>query len=102
MDIQKADRILKSLNGLKKAEAPDFFYTRLKGRMQLELVPESRPFLRPVWLSTTLVLLLLVNVFSVLKLNHPDVKLKDQSVEKPASLESFADAYNLNTTSVYE
>lgn len=102
MDIQKADRILNSLNGLKKAEAPDFFYTRLKGRMQHEFVPESRPFLRPVWLSSALVLLLLVNVFSVLKLNHPDVKLKDQSVEKPASLESFADAYNLNTTSVYE
>ena len=104
MDLNKADKILNSLNGLKKAEAPDFFYTRLTGRMQHEMEPAKRPFfqLRPVWVTSALVLLLVVNVFSVMQFNRPSGKIKVQPTAKPATLESFADAYNMNTTTVYE
>ena len=104
MEINKADRILNSLNGLKKAEAPDFFYTRLRGRMQHEMEPAKRPFFwpRPVWVTSALVLLLVVNVFSFMQLNRPSGKSNPQSTAKPATLESFADAYNMNTSTVYE
>jgi len=104
MELNKADKILNSLNGLKKAEAPDFFYTRLMGRMQHEMEPVKRPFfqLRPIWVTSALVLLLVVNVFSVMQLNKPSGKIKTRPTENSATIESFAQAYNLNTTTVYE
>jgi hypothetical protein len=45
---------------------------------------------------------LVVNIFSILKFNKiPAQKATVQSA-KPATLESFAEAYNMNTASVYE
>ena len=104
MESHKADRILNSLDGLKKAEAPDFFYTRLKGRMQHESGHITWPFqlLRPLWVTSALVFLLVVNVFSIMQLNRPSGKNKPQPTAETATLESFANAYNMNTTTVYE
>ena len=46
---KKIEEILGSLDGIKKAPAPDFFYTRLKAKMEAGLLPKkSRPLiLRP-------------------------------------------------------
>jgi hypothetical protein len=101
---KKEEKILNSLAGLQKAGAPDFFYTRLTGRMQNEMQPERKQLflLRPVFVTAALSLILAVNVFSILKFNTTaDPKVMVQS-GKHATLESFATAYNLNSISVYE
>ena len=101
----KEERILNSLDGLKKTEAPDFFYTRLIGRMQHEIEPKTKPFLllRPVFFTSALFLVLVVNVFSIIKFDKAPLQ-QNATVQssKPATIESFADAYNMNTVSVYE
>ncbi|MGC4103519.1 hypothetical protein [Ferruginibacter sp.] len=101
----KEDKILNSLNGLQKAAAPDFFYTRLIGRMQQELGPAKKPFvlLRPAFASAALLVFLIINVFSIMQFDKkgPQKPATVQS-SSPATLESFADAYNMNTESVYE
>ena len=58
----RSERILSSLDGLQKDIAPDFFYTRLIGRMQNEL-PEkkSRLLLRPAVLTISLSVFLFLN-----------------------------------------
>jgi len=100
----KEEQILNSLTGLQKAAAPDFFYTRLLGRMQREMEPKRKTIflLRPAFVTGALMLVLVVNIFSILKFNEIPVQKKSVQSSKPATLESFAEAYNMNTASVYE
>lgn len=100
----REDKILNSLVGVHKAEAPDFFYTRLIGRMQQEMEPERKQILllRPVFVTAALFVVLVVNVFSIVQFSTtPEQKVTVRS-DKPATIESFANAYNMNTESVYE
>ena len=102
--MNKEEKILNSLTGIQKAAAPDFFYTRLLGRMQQEIKPKRKPvfLLRPAFVTSALLLVLVINIFSIMRFNKvPEQKATVRSA-KPATLESFAEAYNMNTASVYE
>ena len=89
---------------MQKATAPDYFYTRLIGRMQREEEPVRKPVLvlRPVFLSSVLAIFLMVNVYFLLQWNKPTDRVELVKKEQPASIESFAKAYNLDTETVYE
>ena len=89
---------MSSFDGLQKATAPDFFYTRLTGRMQNEVGPVNKPFfmLRPAFITAALSLVFIINIFSLTQLNK-----QSKQINKPATIESFATAYNMNTESVY-
>lgn len=95
---QRTERVMKSLDGLQKAAAPDFFYTRLTGKMQREMEPEKKSFLilRPAFITAALSMVFIINIFSLTQLNK-----QPKQVNKPATIESFATAYNMNTESVY-
>ena len=95
----KADEILSSLDNIQKAEVPDFFYTRLKARMDRESeVPSSRPWiLKPVYTFAALVIVLLVNAFVLFKENG--VKQTATAVDP---MQSIAAEYNLNDNSLYD
>lgn len=103
-DLNREERILNSLSGLQKATAPDFFYTRLIGRMQTEMEVKRKPFfmLRPVFVTASLLIVLIVNVISLGLLDKQPVQKDTVHANKPATIESFAEAYNMGTTSVYE
>jgi hypothetical protein len=104
-DNQREDRILNSLGGLQKASAPDFFYTRLIGRMQAEAQPVKQSFflLRPAFITTALAIVLVVNLVSLKQeTKQPEQKATTVESGKPASIESFAAAYGLESESVYE
>ena len=100
----KEQKILESLSGIQKAAAPDFFYTRLLGKMQNEMEPKRKPFLilRPAFITSALFAVLVINVFSIMQFNKVPQQKATVRSNKPATLESFAEAYNLNTASVYE
>ena len=93
---------MESLGGIQPAAAPDFFYTRLKGKMQP--VAEEKTFfmLRPAFITAALSIFLIVNVFSLLNMNKEPKQHFSLQNDKPATIESFAKAYDLNTESVYE
>ena len=103
-DYTREERILGSLDGLQKLPAPDFFYTRLMGRMQKERDAKPAPnFLyRPAFITASLVIVLVFNIFSLNRLNRPSMVKDSVRLEKPATIETFADAYGMNTVSVYE
>ncbi len=103
-DLNREDRILNSLAGLQKSTAPDFFYTRLIGRMQNEMEVKRRPFfvLRPVFVTASLLIVLIINVISLGQLDKQPLQKDTVHSNKPATIESFAEAYNMGTTSVYE
>jgi len=100
----RIDRIMASADGLQKATAPDFFYTRLTGRMQRELDEKHKPFfvLRPVFAMAALSVLLIVNIIFLTQWNSQPAKGTTTQPGKPATIESFAKAYDMDASSLYE
>ena len=101
---ERVEKIMESLNGLQKTAAPDFFYTRLRGKMQREMEPVKKPsfLLRPAFITAVLSIFLIVNVFSLFEIGKTPKQNATTQPVNPATIESFATAYNMNTESVYE
>jgi hypothetical protein len=96
------DQHLQSIQGMQEAGTDDFFYTRLKARMQARVEKEqegpgwSFP-LKPVWVIGTLVLLLTINGFMLTQ----RYKTKVNQSATSSSLQSFAESYDQAISSTY-
>jgi len=99
---EKVLSIMESLGGIQPAAAPDFFYTRLKGRMQREEKPKTTFILRPAFITAALSVFLIVNIISLLNIRKAPQEPVSFQNSKPATIESFTAAYNINNGSVYE
>ena len=95
---ERIEQIMGSLDTIQKAEAPDFFYTRLTGKMQQEHEHRTIFVLRPAFITAVMTVLLIVNVVSLFTMD----KVKPNPASGPAGIESFAKAYDMNSGSVYE
>ena len=100
----RAEQVLHSLQGIQKAVAPDFFYTRLMGKMQNSLTPEKKPIflLRPVFIMAMLFVVFILNIVSLTRINRHTPDKAVVTNENSGTLESFAKAYNLETETTYE
>jgi formate-dependent nitrite reductase membrane component NrfD len=98
----KVQSIMESFGGIQSAVAPDYFYTRLKGKMQREEEKKAIFIFRPAFITAALSLFLIVNIFSLISIRKAPEERASVQNNKPASIESFAAAYNMNTGSVYE
>lgn len=115
MDTNRNNRIeemLKSLDGIKMAEAPDFFYTRLRAKMLAqhegrEKWPgqnNSREWiLRPVYIVSALLLVISINVFILLRgqdntttATADNNESVQQSIAAEYSLNDINTVYDLN------
>jgi hypothetical protein len=99
---QRVESIMESLAGIQPVAAPDFFYTRLKGKMQPQEEPKTFFLLRPAFITAVLSIFLMVNIFSLLTMNKSPKQPISLQNDKSATIESFARAYDLNAESVYE
>ncbi|OYU54932.1 MAG: hypothetical protein CFE25_13230 [Chitinophagaceae bacterium BSSC1] len=91
---------LSSLDGVQRAAAPDFFYTRLTARMEKELTtPAWIPFGKPVWLIATLMVCLVMNALMITQSKHN--KTSTTTTNTSSSLQSFAAEYELSSTVNY-
>jgi hypothetical protein len=100
---KKIEEILSSLDGVKRASPPDFFYTRLKAKMEKELVPVAgrRRILYPAYALTALVVILLVNAAVIF--TRGDRNNDTASVNEGETLQSIAAEYNINdVSSIYD
>jgi hypothetical protein len=94
----KTDDILNSLDGIKKIQAPDFFYTRLKAKMETS-PPTKRTILRPAYVIAFLTVLIVFNLVSLLKQNNSDVNTVSTESENS---QTIASAYRLDDNLSYE
>ncbi len=99
---ERIESIMTSLGNIQPAVAPDFFYTRLKGKMQPAADKKTFFMLRPAFITATLAVLFIVNVISLLQTAKTPKQDSPVVYSKPATIESFAAAYNMNTATVYE
>ena len=90
---RQIEETINSLEGLGKAGAPPFFYTRLEARMQEELEPISGPFafLSNLKFSVALLsLFMILNVASIFLITQDDGSTQ---VQGEATLETFTEEY---------
>lgn len=99
----KVEKIFNSLDGIRKIEAPDFFFTRLKARIQKEqeFTTKRKWVLRPVYAVAMLSLLLVVNAAILFQGNDKDANVNTTNDENE-SLQTVASAYNLNDNLLYD
>ncbi len=100
--VHRIDKVLNSLDGVQRATAPDFFYTRLRARLEKGLTKNNNPkwVLRPVYIFSTLLLVIAINAFVFLRNQNVNSTTADnnESVQQ-----SIAAEYNLNdVNSVYD
>jgi hypothetical protein len=97
----RIEDILGSLAQTPRAAAPDFFYTRLKARMESALVakPRKSVFLRPVYILGALLLVLAVNAAVILKGNTSNIETASSDAD---IMQSIASEYRINTNLTYE
>ena len=100
-NYKKIEDVLESLGGMSRAKAPDFFYTRLKARMdgELELAGGTigRLLTRPALALTLAVIILVMNVTVIMQLWEQD---KTLPVDNPAAVAAVD--YNAGTYPVYD
>ena len=91
------DEHLQSIQGMQEAGTDDFFYTRLKARIDKERSEQgwSLP-LKPVWVLSTLVLLLAINGITLLQ--QAKTKATNAGVST-SSLQNFAESYDQSISS---
>jgi anti-sigma-K factor RskA len=110
--VHRMEEVLSSLDGSKRATAPNFFYTRLRARMlaRLEdgekgLTPnKNRDWIwRPVYIVSALLLVIAINVFVFLRSqNETTTATADnnesvqQSIAAEYSLNDINTVYDLN------
>jgi hypothetical protein len=96
---KKIEDVLESLGGMRRAKAPEFFYTRLKARMDGEMElgggTIGRLLTRPALALTLAVIILVMNVTVIMQLWEQD----KHAVESPAVA---AIDYSAGTNPVYE
>ena len=96
---KKIEEIMGSLDGTYRASIPDFFYTRLKARMEKSHEPAGQKsgILRPVYAIAAMVVIILVNAVVIYKENTvADIDLS-QSVAAEYSLnDNSISLYDLN------
>ncbi len=90
------DEHLLSINEIKETETDEFFYTRLKARMEREHSEADWNFpLKPTWVIATMSFLLVINVLMFTAKNKTT---KTQS-EDTSSIKSFASSYDQSISS---
>ncbi|MFT5885341.1 MAG: hypothetical protein ACI9IP_001801 [Arcticibacterium sp.] len=92
---EEVQKTLNSLENVEAASAPDFFYTRLKARMENELSIQKSSFswiLKPAFVVPTLALVLAINVLTVRQF----LKNDNSEVSSINAEQAFMTEYNLN------
>jgi hypothetical protein len=92
------DEHLQMIQGLQEVATDEFFYTRLKSRMERNKNEQGWSFpLKPVWVIGSLTLLLAVNGF-ILSQQFTTRKVK---TTETSSLQKFAESYDQTISSAY-
>ena len=95
--MRNTNDILNSINGLKRAEAPNHFYAGIRAKMQRQLPEPNRTgfILRPAFITSVLFIFLLTNI-TVLTLNNRQEKKTEQTANS-SGVQAFAQEYHLTT-----
>jgi uncharacterized membrane protein len=95
---KKIEDILGSLDNTKRAAAPDFFYTRLKAKMEKGFEPAAPRawILRPAYALVAILLVLVINAAVIVNSNTAADNGVTATADNTESFQSIAAEYSLN------
>lgn len=92
--------LLDSLKGIRRAEAPAFFYTRLMARIEKER--QQSPIIRflthPATAMSVVAMVLVLNVLTISKMSNQEGT--ESNIQEIATV--IANEYNMSSYSVYD
>lgn len=99
------DDILKSMDGMSRAEAPQQFYAGIRAKMERQSPAEriSSFSWKPVFVTSALFVFLFINIFALSFFNKQTKSVDPitQSPNHPTSgIQAFAEEYHLGTQSL--
>ena len=103
---EEFDEILHSLDGIKKAEAPEFFYTRLQASFQQRrsnsMLVLILGFLgQPAFALASLSMFVLINLYSLTSMKSVNNEEVTINATTSPSLQTFAEEYDLSISTLY-
>ena len=92
---KRTDDILKSMDGMSRAEAPQQFYAGIRAKMERQSPAEriSSFSWKPVFVTAALFVFLFINIFALNFFNRQTKTTEKQS----SGIQAFADEYHLGT-----
>jgi len=101
---KRIEEILTGLDGVQRAAAPEFFYTRLRARMEKAVEPLAtrKRVLYPVYALAAVILIMFINA-AILVTKQNGAGSDTASLNETETLQSIAAEYNINdVSSLYE
>lgn len=101
---KRIEEILSGLDGVQRAAAPEFFYTRLRARMEKTVEPLAtrKRVLYPVYALAAVILIMFINA-AILFTKQNGAGSDTASLNETETLQSIAAEYNINdVSSLYE
>lgn len=101
---KRIEEILSGLDGVQRAAAPEFFYTRLRARMEKTVEPLAtrKRVLYPVYALAAVILIMFINA-AILVTKQNSAGSDTASLNETETLQSIAAEYNINdVSSLYE
>jgi hypothetical protein len=100
------EEVINSLNNITKAEAPPFFYTRLRARLHqdvdLTLLQRIIGFIvRPAFAIVTLSFFILFNTVAISSVLLENIGITESNTSNNSSLQSFVKEYDLSVSTLY-
>lgn len=95
------EKTLESIEKIEQAPVPHFFETRLKVRMEKQLLATNNNWLivkKPVWVMASLAIFLCINIY-VLSIHSTENTFAKHQTQQPATIENFAKDYQLSSGS---
>lgn len=91
------DEHLKALQQMQEAETDDFFYTKLKAKMQSDKNETWNFPFKPAWVITLLAIFFCINAFVV----SQQIRSNKKTDTEVSSLKNFASSYNLSVSTSF-
>ena len=97
MNKNRTEEILNSLDGIHRAMAPDFFYTRLKARLEKGTLPSAEKHwaLRPIYAVIALVVVLLINAAVLFTQTGNSTSQEIATVSDSDNIQTLASEYSV-------
>jgi len=94
----KIEETLSSLDNIGQANAPNFFETRLRAKMEKTLLIHKNSYnlKKPIWAVALLTTLLFFNVYAIKLTSKP---VNKQNIQNQTNIQGFIIDYQLNTNS---
>ena len=102
MNIFKINTVIESLDGIRQAEVPPFFETRLKAKMQEQFIKQNEAWFnvkKPIYIIASLIIFSSANIY-LIRIGANKNSSNSYGKIQPSTIESFTNYYQLiiNTT----